>query len=334
MSNIISKAKKTALTFINPELRRPESARLIITANCNFKCQMCTFWGKQHEDPSLDTVKYWISELADFGIKEVDIGGGEPFLRQDLPEIIKEIKAQGMKCGLTTNGWFLGGGTVPFPDIDFCEVSVDGAKPETHDKIRGMKGAWERAIKTVELAKKNNCPVHLNLTLQSDNYLELVDFANLAKKMGVSAAVIPVSLKLAAQPWIPSTLSQYNIPILEDHLSRALKTGVLFDNREFLRIFLRKLKKGASPQKCLSPYRCILIFTNGDVYPCGNLDVAAGNLSQGKKLKDVYKNYRKLREEIASGCHEFCSQCVYPDITTNRTLLSSAGFVLKNILKK
>jgi len=330
----LSKAKRATLMYFWPETCRPNSARLIITAKCMFRCQMCTFWQEdKYPDLSLDTVKYWIKELADFGIKEIDLGGGEPLMRPDVNEIIKEVKTRGMKCGLTTNGWLIGGGVLPFPDIDYCEVSLDGAKPETHDKIRGTKGAWARAVKTVEIAKEKGCPVHLNFTLQSDNYLELPDFCELAKSLGVQAAVIPVSLKLAAQPKIPNSLSQYNIPILEDHLDKALKSGALIDNREFWKIFLKKLKKGPFPQKCYSPSRCILIFANGDIYPCGNLDVAAGTLLPPKKLKDVYQEYRPLRKEINKGKHPFCAQCVYPDISNKKTIRSAVTPYLKQVFK-
>src|SRR3989344_2048865 len=138
MSNeLISKGKRALKFLISPALERPKSARLIITIDCPFRCQSCTFWyhpkWKQNRpNPSLEVIKHWIKEMADFGIEEIDLVGGEPFVRPDLMEIVKEIKARGMKCGLTTNGWLIG--KVPFPPLDFCEVSIDGAKPETNDK--------------------------------------------------------------------------------------------------------------------------------------------------------------------------------------------------------
>lgn len=331
MSNFLKKVKRTGLMYLNPEFSRPKAARLIVTINCNFRCQMCTFWHEKHQDPSLKTVKYWIKELADFGIEEVDIGGGEPFLRKDLPEIVKEIKSYGMKCALTTNGWFVP--TLPFPDLDYCEISIDGARPETHDKIRGIKGSWQRAVKAFKIAK-NHCPTHLNFTLQTDNYLELADFCHFAKKLGATVGIIPVSLKLAAQPRISERFSEYNIPILKQQIIKALKTNIVFTNQNFLKLFLAKLEKGPIPQRCLAPYRCILIFTNGDIYPCGNFDQPVGNLSPGKKLKEIYNGYQKIRKEVWSGSHPFCAQCVYPDITTRQTIRAAIIPFLKRSLKE
>ncbi|MBU4078512.1 radical SAM protein [Patescibacteria group bacterium] len=332
MANIFSKAKRAITMYANPESYRPKTARLIITTSCQFRCQMCTFWKEKFQNADLETIKYWIKELADFGIKEIDIGGGEPLLRNDLTEIIEEVKSYGIGCGLTTNGWLLS--EIPFPPIDYCDVSIDGAKPETHDKIRGIKGAWERAIKAVETAKKHQCPVRLNFVLQADNYLELVDFCHLAKKLKVNASLIPVSLKLAAQPWISNDLSKYDIPLLKKQLDEALKTGVIENNPAFLKIFLKKLEKGPFPQKCLTPSTCVLIFTNSDVYPCGNFDVVAGNLSKGKSFKDIYKNYESMRKEVRSGTHHFCDQCVYSDIVTKGTIRSSVGHFFRKTLEK
>lgn len=332
MFDAINKAKKAVLIQVNPGLCRPKAARLIITINCNFRCQMCTFWKDKHQDPSLETIKYWVDELADFGVKEIDIGGGEPFVRNDLKEIVKYIKSKNMKCGLTTNGWLVTKENLP--DIDFCEISIDGARPETHDKIRNMPGSWERAFRAADMIKEY-CPVKLNFTLQADNYLELGDYFELVKKRGYKASIIPVSLKLAAQPKLDGKLAGYNIPILKQQLKRALATGVVLNNKEFLNIFMKKVEKGPYRHHCYSPSKCILIFVNGDVYPCGNLDETVGNLAPGKKFKDVYREYEDTRKRLWSGDHPFCNQCVYPDISTPGTIRSSvAPYLKKSLLKK
>ena len=153
MNKTISAAKRIIPQYINPAFFRPRAGRLIVTRNCPLRCRMCTCWREKSPDPSLKLVKYWIKELADFGIKEIDIGGGEPFTRKDLGEIVREIKSYGITCCVTTSGWSVG--KVPFPPVDRCVISIDGARPETHDKIRGVKGSWEKAINAVKIAKEH-----------------------------------------------------------------------------------------------------------------------------------------------------------------------------------
>jgi len=321
------------LQYIYPELCRPKSGRIIVTQNCPLRCKMCTFWHRQHSDPDLKLIKYWIQQLADFGVKDIDIGGGEPFTREDLTDIVKEIKSYGITCGLTTSGWLVD--KVPFPPIDRCEISIDGATPETHDKIRGIEGSWEQAIHAVKVAKKYCKVTQLNFVLQPDNYHELIDFCKLTRELEVpQIGLIPVSLKLAAQSPISKSLNDFDLPLLKKIIAEALKIGNIANNKEFIRIFLSKLENGFSPQKCLAAFNCILIFTNGDVYPCGNFDVAVGKFCEGKSLKNIYDEYKMWRRKILQGQHERCASCIYSDITTRGTILSSTVLFLQRNLKR
>lgn len=307
--------------YVDPRLCRPRSARLIITQNCMLRCKMCTFWKEHSPEPSLELIKYWIKELADFGITDVDIGGGEPFLRKDLVEIVKEVKRYGMECGVTTSGWLTD--KVPFPPVDRIEISVDGARPETHDKIRGLEGSWQKAINTIAIARKHNCRItQLNFTLQPDNYEEVVDFVKLAKKFNIPAGVIPVSTQLSAQARLSDELNEFDIPKLERLLDQAFDVGNLINNRAFIDLFIDKLKHGKKSQPCFACYNNLLIFANGDVYPCGNIDDNIGNLNFKTNLKDLYEKSKPLRDRIRRGEHERCSWCIYPDIITKKTMRS------------
>src|SRR3989344_7290204 len=339
MLDVIKKAKRAALMYANPELCRPVSVRLVVTINCNFHCQTCTFywpyWTPElKKDPPLELIKHWIKEMADFGIKEIEIGGGEVTLRKDLGEMIDTVHSYGIKCGLTTNGWLIGGGQVPFPNLDSMEVSIDGAKAETHDKIRRIKGSFDRAVKTVEMAKERGCKVHLNFVVQTDNYLEMVDYCKLAKKLGVMASFIPVSLDLDAQPHMSEELVKFDIPLLKQQVEEVLKTGVVLNSSAAMRNFFTRKQEGGSPQKCLAPYRCILVFNNGDVYPCGAFNKPVGRLTIDKSFKDIWRDYQGTRKQIAAGKYAFCDTCVYGDLSTRNTILTSVMPYLKRSFLK
>jgi MoaA/NifB/PqqE/SkfB family radical SAM enzyme len=293
---------------------------------------MCTFWHSPHKDPSLETVKHWIKELVNFGVKYISIGGGEPFIRKDLVDIVKEIKSYGVVSSVTTSGCLVG--DVPFPPVDRCEISIDGANPETHDKIRGVKGSWDKAVAAVKIAKQHCRVSQLNFVLQPDNYREVVDFCRLAKKLGVVVGLIPVSLKLAAQASISDDLHEFDIPLLKRLLQEAFAVGNVLNNQEFFKTFLSKIENGEASQPCMSPFHCVLIFANGDVYPCGNFDIPVGNLGLGVSFKEVYKNYTDWRQKILSGEHTRCRRCIYPDIITRRTLQSSVAAFMKGSLNK
>jgi MoaA/NifB/PqqE/SkfB family radical SAM enzyme len=211
-------------------------------------------------------------------------------------------------------------------------VSLDGARPETHDAIRGMKGCFEKAVNAIKIAKEHCQVKQVNFVLQKDNYLELPDFLKLAKQLEVQVSLIPVSQKLAAQNPLSQNLIEFDLPRLKQILDEAFAFGNILNNRAFIDLFLTKLEKGAVRHPCMAPYNCILIYSNGDIYPCGNLDVTAGNLDLNSRLGDLYAGYEAIRKEIWSGQHPFCNKCIYPDITNRHTLLSGTSqFIQKRL---
>jgi len=221
---------------------------------------------------------------------------------------------------------------VPFPPVDEIVVSIDGATAETHDSIRGVKGSWDKAVKAVDIAKKHCLVKQLNFVLQKDNYQELIDFLHFAKKLKVPVSLIPVSLKLAAQTPISQTLVEFDLARLREILNKALKIGNVMNTKAFIDLFLDKLEKGPIRHQCMAPHHCILIYSNGDLYPCGNLDLTVGNLSLGQHLRELYDKYEDIRTKICSGQHPFCNRCIYPDIMNRSTLSSGIGMFMKKLL--
>ena len=330
IKDVFSKAKLAVLRYINPSFTRPTSGRIIITSNCPLRCKMCTFWSEKHEDPSLEQIKFWIKEMADFGIEKIAIGGGEPFIRKDLTDIVNEIKSYGIRCTITTSGYLID--KVPFPPVDEIVVSIDGATAKTHDAIRGMKGSWEKAVKTIKVAR-NYCIVkQVNFVLQKDNYHELSDFIHLANQIDVPVALIPVSLKLAAQTPLSKNLIEFDLEHLRKLINEAMKTGTVLNTKRFIDLFFEKLEKGAIRQQCMAPYHCILIYSNGDIYPCGNLDLTVGTLLYDQNLKDLYAKYEAIRKKIWLGLHPFCNRCIYPDIMNRSTLRWGIEMFIRKVL--
>ncbi len=317
---------------IRPESFRPKFARIIVSRNCALRCQMCTFWRKWKADPTFEEIKHWIDELAKFGVEEISIGGGEPFLRKDLPQIVERIKSHGIRCGMTTSGWFIN--SVPLLPADHYEVSIDGVKPETHDKIRGRKGSWERAVKTVKLAKKKYAVSQINFVLQADNYKELVDYCKFAKSLGVKVSIIPISPKLAAQPAVSKKMASVDPKVLRSLINEAMKIGVITNTPEFFGIYLAKFGRDVTPQSCLAPNDCVLIFANSDVYVCGNFDRPVGKLTKTKKLEDIYRDYTEIRKAVSAGKHKPCWNCSYPDINPHRGFVGNIKFFMREARRK
>jgi len=129
------------LLFVNLEL----------TLRCNLRCLHCGSTAGRPRRAEL-TTNQWIDvvgQLADLGCQEVCVLGGEPLVRRDWRDVASAICDHGMDLVLITNGWSVDEKVVrqlqKLERLDRIGVSLDGADAQTHDRLRGRDGSFERA---------------------------------------------------------------------------------------------------------------------------------------------------------------------------------------------
>jgi MoaA/NifB/PqqE/SkfB family radical SAM enzyme len=100
-----------------------------------------------------------------------NVGGGEPFLRDDLVEIVEVLRGRSRRIVISTNGSLTGRILAlcrKYPDVGI-RISLDGL-PRTHDAIRGMPGGFERAFcSLLALKRMGKTDIGLAMTLQDCN---------------------------------------------------------------------------------------------------------------------------------------------------------------------
>ncbi len=122
-----------------------------VSENCNAGCFMCNFAHTHNSynitDEQFDWLLKSINEKGTYEI--VRFTGGEPLLHPHITEFIKKCKNYGYETSIITNGYLLPNLAEKIADsgLDQIIISIDGSKPEIHDKLRGLPGGLER-IKT------------------------------------------------------------------------------------------------------------------------------------------------------------------------------------------
>lgn len=134
---------------------RPSQIHLCPTDRCNLTCRQCDIW-RIDPGPELTTLEWKrvLDECAELcGPASLNFAGGEPFTRPDLVELIEHSTRLGFTVSANSNG-LLVDKTLALrlkdAGLDILYLSLDGASPESHDRIRNRPGGFERVMKACD----------------------------------------------------------------------------------------------------------------------------------------------------------------------------------------
>lgn len=161
-----------------------------ITQRCNLKCIHCYAHAKARQsDDELTTRegKALLDDLAGMGVPVILFSGGEPMMREDLPELAEYAVKKGMRAVISTNG------TLITPDaarqlkdigLSYVGISLDGARA-VNDKFRGVDGAFDAAMEGIRNAQAAGIKVGLRFTINRHNAHEIPALFDLLEEMDI-----------------------------------------------------------------------------------------------------------------------------------------------------
>jgi len=150
-----------------------EKMDVALSEKCNFKCIMCR---RPPDTASLarDDVLDVMEQARAIGFHTISFCGGEPFVHEDFLDIGERAIELGFKVQLTTNGSLVTAEKLQrLRGLDCLTVSID-ALEETHDRIRGVPGAFARAVHALRLASAQGITCGTNTVIQRLNAAELL----------------------------------------------------------------------------------------------------------------------------------------------------------------
>ena len=325
-------------------LLRPVILHLTTTNRCNLKCQMCNIW---KQEPKVDLPEQALinlnaSPLAR-GFQVLDITGGEPFLI-DVERLIELAGGDRYKTVL-----FSSNGTLPEKTLKtigdllhrysftlVVDISLDGLKEE-HDRIRGVKGTFDRATRTlaglVELSRRYpNLKPTIKFTILRDNYRQLMPVFKLSRELGAEFTTKPASEfgftdNIGDKSYIFTPDETEEIIDQLKEIVRRQKKSPLQHNTFMHRIYRQAeiifhteligyMRQTFIEKKCLPASRCfsssisILIHNDGKVYNCPTLLRPVGELAN-QSFEEVWfgEPMTRIRRFIAAGKCACYSQC-------------------------
>ncbi len=259
---------------------RPKLVNLEITKLCNAGCDFCDYWQTKHEE-----------RLTDYGpvIRKINplvvvITGGEPMLRKDLSDIVKQVKNSSFYIftSMVTKGDLLSvekAEELFDAGLDQIAVSLDfnGRK---HDQYRGIDGLWDHLSELLpKLGKrfKNQKSVLINTIIMDDNLDEIIDLSKRAREwnIGISFSSYSVMKTNNNSHLIQNTKYQKINELVSELIElRKQWKGTILTTEYYLKQIPGYFEKGGIPN-CQAGISHIQVTPSGHLKRCSEMPVAA-----------------------------------------------------------
>lgn len=290
--------RKTAIRF----------ASIVVTYRCNARCHMCNTW----QFPSEPTEEIGVRELAKLPcIPTVNVTGGEPFLRDDLSDLLDVLRGKARRVVISTNGYLTDrivetARRHPWIGI---RVSIEGL-PKANDELRGLPDGFDHGLRTLlALHRLGLKDIGFGITLSDRNVDDLLDLYALSEMMGLEFATAAVhnsfyfhkddnrferpEAAIAALEKLIAALLRSRRP--KDWFRAYFNHGLI----EYIRGNPRLLPCAMGGESFfLDPY--------GEIRPCNVMERSMGNIKHGS-FENIWQSAEaeKVRCSVAA-CEKRC----------------------------
>lgn len=314
------------------------------THKCNLSCKHCYSNSNVASVDELDTEEslYVVDQLADSGVTALAFSGGEPLIRKDFFEVARYAADRGLYVSVATNGTLLNKANVQKlkqANVNYVEISIDGATAQTHDAFRGTPGAFEKAVAGLRTCVKEELCVCIATTATKSNITEMPQILDLAEAVGAERFTyfnfIPTGRgkELYEQDLAPEQREELMLFLLS-RMSKGCKVTILTTAPQLARAALQcqgggnevamsmahmqtvKVSRKAVPLAdfiggCGAGRLYCSLSPQGDVQPCVFLPIKVGNLKTNK-FRDIWLNstlFKALRDR--SKLTGVCGNCSF-----------------------
>lgn len=233
------------------------------TNKCNYRCRHCVLDGlfEEKEQLTLDEInKIWSGSKILKQVKTYFVGG-EPFYREDIPDIASVIYQNSTGINFTTNGFYgdrIEKTLTTLKDTSRATfiLSIDGLE-STHDKIRS-KGAFRKAVATMKKLQKSHISFWVNTVMQELNVNELDEIKCFFKEENITHVCSPLKT-------FPGVAKYYDIT--EVYHSGVIDKVISCLSLDVEKQYVSSLGK-VKIDDCTAGFYSCYIDTEGKVYPC------------------------------------------------------------------
>ena len=314
-------------------------ACLIVTYRCNAKCYMCNTW--QHPSKKSDEFSPDLVNKIPGGLKFINITGGEPFLREDLDQIIQVALTKTKRLVISTNGYFtkkIIRLAEKYGNQIGVRISIEGL-PAANDELRGIKDGFDHGLRTLlTLHAMGINDIGFGMTVSDRNAKDMIELYRLANAMGLEFATATIH---------NSYYFHKNDNKFEDAEMIAgefenIAAELLKTNRpkNWFRAYFNmglanKVRGGKRPLPCEVGTDVFFLDPYGNVMPCNGSDepMIMGNLKE-QTFDEIWisPNANEIRKQVKN-CTKECWMIGSASPAMKKRVWVPAKWVVKNKFK-
>jgi len=327
---------QSILTFIDNSLvfvfnkeakRSPLSVGWILTYKCNSKCSYCTSWKRGLEDKTqeltTEEAKDAIRQMGKLKVWMLSFTGGEPLLRKDIFDLIKEAKKNKIGTNINTNASLLDNYAEAIIDsgLDTITISVESYDSKIHNEIRNFENSFElleKGLKKLnqlrEKTRSKKPYIMVRANVNKKNYKDLEKYFEYWKDLSDEVVIQPIheggdnSIFHIQKQGID--FNEEDKKDYKNHMKKLFKKYPFLNKgyyKEFYNFFFNR-KEMAKKYRCFAGYFILVLDPYGDVYPCAELRTKFGNIKENSLIdiinNEKSKSFKRILKNKENKC--FC----------------------------
>lgn len=265
----------------------PYRMDLALTYRCNNACAHC-YNARSRNYPELSTQEWFtiLDRLWNLGIPHIVFTGGEPTLRDDLPDLIKHAEKNGQITGLNTNGRRLKNrdyvNQLVDAGLDHVQITLESHLSEIHDKMVCHAGAWEETVAGIENVLKTRLYVMTNTTMLTHNSPTIPQTLNFLAELGLPTVGLNALIYSGRGKTVGTGLAENDLlPLLASAKEITTKNGqklIWYTPTQYCHF--DPVIMGLGVKGCTAALYNMCIEPDGSVIPCQSYYHPLGNIQK------------------------------------------------------
>ncbi|HIT82764.1 MAG TPA: radical SAM protein [Candidatus Avibacteroides faecavium] len=323
------------------EVKNPTDMCIIVTYRCPMRCKMCNIW----QNPTQKDKEITPAEMEMLpNVKFINITGGEPFVREDLEDIIRVAFKKSPRVVISTSGWFedrVIALAKKFPNIGI-RISIEGLSMK-NDELRGREGGFDKGLRILLRLKNMGVKdIGFGITVSNHNSADMLSLYQLAKTMGMEFATAAFHNSYYFH-------KEDNFITNKDEVCANFETLMRWQLAEahpkswFRAYFNMGLINYIHGNRRLLPCEAGLLnfFVDpyGEVYPCNGMEEkywleSMGNIRECKSFDEIWRSERanRVRERVRN-CPKNCWMVGTASPVMKKHIAKPLKWVLANKLR-